>query len=91
MILMALLKLLFVVLQALFSWLSLPAMPEEITTVVDGIMQYIIDALPLIWVFFDKDVVTVCLVVVIACVNFDKVYDLLMWILAKFPIGVNKN
>lgn len=91
MIILGLLKIIFMVLQALFSWLSLPQMPEEITTVVDGVIGYIKDALPLIWVFFDKSVVTVCLAVALVCANFDKVYDLLMWVLAKLPIGVNRN
>lgn len=91
MILLALLNMLFAVLKVLFSWLSLPDMPDAITSVVDGVMQYIIDALPLIWLFFDKSVVTVCLVIALACTNFDKVYDLLMWILAKLPLGIHKN
>lgn len=91
MIIMGLLKVVFTVLQALFSWLSLPQMPDAITSVIDGVLGYIRDALPLIWVFFDKNVVSVCLVVALACANFDKVYDLLMWVLAKLPIGVNKN
>lgn len=91
MILLALLNVLFLVLQALFSWLNLPEMPAEITSVVDQVVGYVVDALPLLWVFFDKNLVTVCLVVALACVNFDKVYDLLMWILAKLPIGIHKN
>lgn len=88
---MALLKVLFAVLKVLFSWLNLPDMPVEITDVVDQMMGYIVDSLPLLWVFFDKTVVSVCMVVALACVNFDKIYDLLMWILAKLPIGIHKN
>lgn len=90
MILLALFNVLFAVLKVLFSWLSLPDFPAEITTIVDTTIGYIVDALPLIWVFFDKTTVTVCLVIALACANFDKVYDLLMWILAKLPIGINK-
>lgn len=88
---MALLNVLFAVLKVLFGWLNLPAMPESITSVIDGVIGYIIDALPLLWVFFDKSVVTACLPVALACVNFDKIYDLLMWILAKLPLGIHKN
>lgn len=91
MILLGLLNVLFSVLQALFGWLDLPDMPREIVGVVDTVIGYIVDALPLLWVFFDKGVVTVCLVVALACTNFNKVYDLLMWVLAKLPIGINKN
>lgn len=91
MILMALFNLVFSVLKVLFSWLNLPDMPQQITQVVDQIVGYIVDALPLLWVFFDKSVVTICLFVALACTNFDKVYDLLMWIIAKIPIGIRKN
>lgn len=91
MILLALLRVIFAVLKVLFSWLNLPDMPVEITDVVDQMMGYIVDSLPLLWVFFDKTVVSVCMVVALACVNFDKIYDLLMWILAKLPIGIHKN
>lgn len=91
MILLGLLKVLFLVLQALFGWLNLPDMPVEITNVIDSVVGYIVDALPLLWLFFDKKVVTICLVVALACSNFDKIYDLLMWILAKLPLGIHKN
>lgn len=90
MILLAFLEVLFLVLQALFSWLNLPAFPADLTAVVDDMVGYITDALPLIWLFFDKSIVTTCLVISLACVNFDKVYDLLMWILAKLPLGIHK-
>lgn len=91
MILLALFNLVFSVLKVLFAWLNLPDMPIAITSIVDQIIGYIVDALPLLWVFFDKSVVTVCLVIALACTNFDKIYDLLMWILAKIPIGIRKN
>lgn len=91
MILMALFKMLFAVLQVLFSWLSLPDFPLEITEVITEMLGYITDALPLLWLFFDKKVVTACLVIALACANFEKIYDLLMWILAKLPIGIKKN
>lgn len=91
MILLALFRLVFTVLKVLFAWLNLPDMPVEITSVVDGVVGYIIDALPLIWLFFDKSVVAVCLVIAVACMEFEKIYDLLMWVLAKIPIGIRKN
>ena len=91
MILLGLLKLIFELLKVLFGWLSLPDMPVEITSIIDSVIDYVIDALPVIWVFFDKSVVTVCFVIALACMNFEKVYDFLMWLLAKLPIGINKD
>lgn len=91
MILLSLLELLFGILKVLFGWLSLPDMPAEITSVIDQVMVYIIDGLPIIWCFLDKKVTTVCLGISLACMNFEKIYDFLMWILAKLPIGISKN
>lgn len=91
MIIMALLELLFGILKVLFGWLQLPDMPIEITSVIDEVKTYIIDALPIIWCFFDKKITTICLGISLACVNFEKIYYFLMWIIAKLPIGINKN
>lgn len=91
MILLALFRLLFGVLKVLFGWLSLPDLPPEVMSVLDSMMEYIIDALPVLWLFFDKKLVGVCLAIALACTNFDKLYDMLMWILAKLPIGIHKN
>lgn len=87
MIILGLLELVFGILQVLFSWLNLPDMPEEITSIIDSVVEYVVDALPLIWCFLDKDVVTVCLVISLACMNFEKVYYFLMWILAKVKLS----
>lgn len=91
MIIMALLELIFGILKILFGWMSLPDMPVEITEVIDQVKNYIIDGLPIIWCFFDKRITTICLGVSLAAYNFEKVYYFLMWIIAKLPIGVNKN
>lgn len=91
MILLSLLELLFGIIKVLFSWLDLPDMPAEITDVVDTVIQYIVDGLPIIWCFLDKRITLICLGISLAVMNFEKVYDFLMWILAKLPIGINKN
>ena len=91
MILMALFKVLFGLLKVLFSWLSLPAMPDGVKNLVMDCLVHMGNAASLLWLFFDKDVVKICFPVALACANFDKLYDLLMWILAKLPIGISKN
>lgn len=91
MIIMALLELIFGILKILFGWMNLPDMPVEITEVIDQVKNYIIDGLPIIWCFFDKRITTICLGVSLAAYNFEKVYYFLMWIIAKLPIGINKN
>lgn len=88
MILIGLLNIIFEFLKLLFSWLSLPDMPEEITSVIDQVIQYVVDGLPILWLFFDKSFVTVCLLLVLAIYNFEKIYDFMMWLLKKLPIGI---
>lgn len=88
MIIKGILDIIFGLLKVLFGWIDLPDMPEAITNVIDQVIGYIKDGLPVIWVFFDKDVVSVVLVLVLAIVNFDKLYYFIMWLLKKLPIGV---
>jgi len=77
MILLSLLELLFGIIKVLFGW--------------DTVIAYIVDGLPIIWCFLDKNITLICLGISLAVMNFEKVYDFLMWILAKLPIGINKN
>lgn len=91
MIIYGILSVLLELVQFLFGWLDLPDLPETITQYIDMSVQHIVDGLPILWLFFDKSVVQACLVIALACMNFDKIYDFTMWILAKLPIGIKKN
>lgn len=90
MIIYGILSIVFGLLQVLFSPLSLPDFPVEITEKLYDILDIISDALPLLWVYFDKPVVTVCLGVALALMAFEKLYEFIMWIVAKLPIGISK-
>lgn len=91
MLITGILNALFSVIQALFGWINLPDMPDKISSVIDNILQYVIDGLPIIWCFLDKEITLVCLGVALACRSFEKIYDFLMWLLAKLPIGIKRN
>lgn len=90
MILYGILSVLFDILQFLFGWLNLPQMPQELVVYIEQAKGLILDSLPLIWLFFDKRTVYACIIVALACVNFDKIYDFTMWIIAKLPLGISK-
>lgn len=90
MILYGILSVILELLKFLFGWIALPDFPPELDTLVYQMLDIIKDALPLIWCFFDKSVVYVCLVIALACVNFDKLYDFTMWIVSKLPLGIHK-
>lgn len=91
MILIGLFNLLFSVIKILFSWLNLPGFPPAVESAIDTVFQMLQNAASLIWLIFDREVALACLVIALACSNFDKLYDFLMWILAKIPIGIRKN
>lgn len=91
MIIMAFLNLVFSVLKVLFSWVNLPSMPVKMGEIVDTVMQMIHQGTSILFLFFDKDYVITCLTFSLAIYNFEYIYDALMWVLAKFPIGIKKN
>lgn len=86
MILIGILTLLFSILQILFAPLSLPEFPPEITQYLYQLLDTIKSALPLIWVAFDKSVVSICLLLVIACMNFERIWFFIIWLLKKMRL-----
>lgn len=86
MIIFGILSVVFGLLQVLFSPISLPDFPPEITHYLYQALDAIKGALPLLWVFFDKSVVTVCIVIVLAVINFEKIYFFIIWLLKKLKM-----
>lgn len=90
MIIYGILNVIMELLKFLFGWISLPDFPSGLSVFINQALDIIKDALPLVWCFFDKTVVYTCLVIALACVNFDKLYGFTMWILAKLPLGIKR-
>lgn len=63
----------------------LPSVPESVTTKIDTFFNYLYNASNLFFLFCDKNLVVILVPLVIAIVNFDKVYKIIMWILRKVP------
>lgn len=87
MIVYGILYVIFCVLKVIFAPISLPDFPPQITQYLYQAIDTISNGLPLLWVFFDKSVVTVCLALVLACMNFERIYYFIMWVLRKFKLG----
>jgi hypothetical protein len=83
-------KLADVVVKVVFSLLGvLPSMPDSVTSVVDNFFDLIFVGVSIFNFFVPLNFVVVLIPIVIAIVNFDKLYKLVMWILRKIPfIGV---
>lgn len=90
MIISALLNVVKGLINVLFGWVQLPAVPEEVTSVVDTVFTYMEQGLGILWIFVPQQLVLVLLPLVIVVHNFDHLYKLGMWILRKIPmVGIN--
>ncbi len=76
--------------KAIFSILGLlPDMPSEVVSVMDSFFEIIFTGVNIFNFFVPLDFVAILIPIVIAILNFDKIYKLVMWVLRKIPfIGV---
>lgn len=89
MIIKGLLELIFGLLSVVFAPINLPPLPDVIQTVLNDFTAILTGAVGLFAIFVDMNVVRVLIPVVIVIVNFQRVYDLIVYILKKIPfIGV---
>lgn len=85
MIVETLFDLIYGLLEIIFSPVSLPSLPNEVQSILDGIVDLMVNSIGLFSVFFDMNVVRVLLPIVIVIVNFEKIWNLIMFILRKIP------
>lgn len=89
MIIKALLELIFGLLQIVFLPINLPDLPAGVQSVLDELTAVLSGAVGLLGIFVDISVVKWLIPVVLVIVNFEKIWDLIMFILKKIPfIGV---
>ena len=90
MIISGLLSIVKVLINLLFGWVSLPQVPEAVTSVVDTLFTYMQQGVGILWLFVPQTLVRVLLPLVIVVHNFDHLYKLGMWILRKIPmVGID--
>ena len=77
-------------LKVIFQWINLPQVPPNIQTVIDQFFEYLRSGMGFVYIFFDMSLVKILLPLLIAVINFDKVYKLVMFVLRKIPfLGVD--
>lgn len=89
MIIESILNALKTVIFALFSWLDLPNMSDygsELDNVISTIDEMLNSAATLINLFLPWDIVRFGLPIVIVVMNFEHIYDFVMWIVRKIPM-----
>ena len=72
MIIQGLLNVVKFLINIIFGWIHLPAVPDQIVSIVDRVLLYVKSGLGLLWLFVPFELVKVMIPLVIAVVNFDK-------------------
>lgn len=86
MILEAILNLLKNLLFVVFGWINLPAFSEGLTGSISSFLDLIFNNLNLLGFFIRPTTLTLCIPILIALLNFEKLYKLTIWILRKIPM-----
>lgn len=77
-----------VIIKAVFSILGvLPDMPAEVTNVMDSFFDMMFEGINIFNFFVPLNFVAMLIPIVIAILNFDKIYKLVMWIIRKIPFA----
>jgi hypothetical protein len=82
-LLLDLLKVIFDIIMGLLG--VLPDLPESIITALDEFFNLIFQGMNLVSFFLPMDTVKVLIPLVIAIINFDKIWKLVMFIIKKIP------
>ena len=85
MIIEGLLNLIFTLLEFIFSPIQVPDLPEAVQSVIDRLVQIMADAVGLLGIFVNLELLKILLPVVIVIINLDRVWKLIMFILRKIP------
>ncbi|MDO4261338.1 MAG: hypothetical protein Q4C82_04610 [Eubacteriales bacterium] len=85
MIIKGLFSLIIALLNIVFGWVSLPAMPEAVDTAFQTLLSYIEAGIGFVWLIVPREMVLVVVPVILVLSNFDKLYSVVMWVLRKIP------
>ena len=74
----------------IFNFIDLPDFPEAFTTGLNDFLDLIFENITALGFFVRPATLILIIPLVIIVINFDKLYDLVMWILRKIPmLGIN--
>lgn len=76
------------ILYFVFSDVSIPQMPSGLLGVVETIKNIVIQGMPIVWMFLDKDITELCLSVALPLMYFEKIYEFVMWVVKKLPVSI---
>lgn len=85
MIIKGIFELVYTMLNIVLTPINLPQLPDGIQSIFDELLQIMIDSVGLLGVFLDFSVVKWLIPIVIAVANFEKIWNMIMFILRKIP------
>lgn len=85
MIIKGLFSLIISLLNIVFGWVSLPAMPSAVDDAFNLLLQYMGNMMGFVWLIVPREMVLVVIPVILVLSNFDKLYTVVMWVLRKIP------
>ena len=85
MIIKGLFSLIIALLNIVFGWVCLPAMPSAVDEAFNMLLSYMQSGIGFVWLIVPRDLVLVVIPVILILSNFDKLYTVVMWVLRKIP------
>ena len=90
MIVEAILNLVMVLLKGLFALLpDSPQLPDTLINYVDTALDYIFNNTGLLNFFVSVDMIKVLVPVLVVVINFDHIYEFIMWVIKKLPLSID--
>jgi len=71
--------------EILFGWINIPAMPTELTNTISTFLDLIFDNLSLLSFFVSPFILKIILPIVLFLMNFKWIYHAVMWLAIKTP------
>ena len=78
-------NLLFSLFEFVFSGLSIPSLPSEAQSIIDTTLGNMTSMAGIVGLFIDWDYVIILIPFLIAIINFERIWDFIMFILRKIP------
>lgn len=85
MIIKGLFSLIIALLNIVFGWVNLPAMPAAVDEAFTLLLSYMQAGIGFVWLIVPRELVLVVVPVILILSNFDKLYTVVMWVLRKIP------
>lgn len=85
MIIKGIFELVYTMLNIVLTPINLPQLPDGIQSIFDELLQVMVGSVGLLGLFLDFSVVKWLIPIVIAVANFEKIWNMIMFILRKIP------